>query len=529
VLDDRQPEAGTAGGPRPVGPEEALEEAAELGLGDADAVVGAAQDDPLWRSLDGERELGPRARVADRILGQVERQHTEHPRPQRKLDLRVALDRERDPGPCRPLEQVDDDRLQLRHDRHGRERDDTRARLQLREEEHFVDQLPNLLDLPAGLLDQRTDVLARQAGGLQDRKQPGERRPQLVRDGRSESGAQLLVGGEVSLSAQIDETLPPAVGVVGHDKGDETTLAGEQAAGQRLALDNTLDRLARPAAGGEDDIALVEHDDGFATLLDERPAPHGVGVDHGVVLTEPLRVPCLDDTETSRERRTVAFRPHEKEEAVKATGRATLTAIAALAFAATASAAVIVGTNGDDRLVGTAGADHIRALAGDDHIRGRDGNDTLGAGAGNDATDAGPGNDEVLGGGGSDRLSGGAGSDRLEGGSGDDRLNAGAGDDRAAGGPGDDAVAGGGGSDSLYGGWGSDRSSGGAGNDRLHALAADGQVDVLDCGPGRDTAIIRRSERGLTRIVDCEVVVTVVVGSAEDEAAENADTDGASD
>ena len=39
------------------------------------------------------------------------------------------------------------------------ERDDARAGLELREEEHLVDQLPNLVDLPPRLLDERVHVL----------------------------------------------------------------------------------------------------------------------------------------------------------------------------------------------------------------------------------------------------------------------------------------------------------------------------------------------------------------------------------
>ena len=90
-------------------------------------------------------------------------------------------------------------------------------------------------------------------------------------------------------------------------------------------------------------------------------------------------------------------------------------------------------------------------------------------------------------------------------------------------------MGGGEGNDSLYGGWGSDRSYGGPGNDRLHALAPDGQVDLLDCGDGQDTAIVRRSELRRTRLVGCEQVEVVEAGAADDEAAENADTDDAAE
>jgi len=54
----------------------------------------------------------------------------------------------------------------------------------------------------------------------------------------------------------------------------------------------------------------------------------------------------------------------------------------------------------------------------------------------------------------------------------------------------------------------------------LHALAADGAPDTLLCGPGRDTARVRQSERSTTTTRGCEVIVVVVTPSAEDEAAE---------
>ena len=105
---------------------------------------------------------------------------------------------------------------------------------------------------------------------------------------------------------------------------------------------------------------------------------------------------------------------------------------------------------------------------------------------------------------------GGHGPDELHGGSGDDRVHGGPGDDRIWVGPGTDVE------------WG------GAGNDVLHALAADGNPDTIHCGPGRDTAKVRQSERASTRFTGCEVIVVVVMPSAEDEAAE-ADRDAEAD
>jgi Ca2+-binding RTX toxin-like protein len=52
----------------------------------------------------------------------------------------------------------------------------------------------------------------------------------------------------------------------------------------------------------------------------------------------------------------------------------------------------------------------------------------------------------------------------------------------------------------LNGGAGTDRLYGGPGNDVLRAR--DGQRDVVDCGPGRDTAYVDR----LDRVSGCETV-----------------------
>ena len=106
----------------------------------------------------------------------------------------------------------------------------------------------------------------------------------------------------------------------------------------------------------------------------------------------------------------------------------------ALTLAATASAAFIKGTRGDDQLVGTPAADQIYGLAGDDQIRGKDGNDDI---------DGGPG------------------------------------------------------ADTLYAGGGSDHLDGGYGPDTLWAVAKDGDTDFLNCGPGRDVAHIREGERSV--------------------------------
>jgi hypothetical protein len=70
---------------------------------------------------------------------------------------------------------------------------------------------------------------------------------------------------------------------------------------------------------------------------------------------------------------------------------------------------------------------------------------------------------------------------------------------------------------------------GGSGNDTLHALAPDGDVDLLNCGPGNDKAFVLRSERPRTQLVGCETVFVVDVLSPDQEEGENADADDEAD
>jgi hypothetical protein len=74
----------------------------------------------------------------------------------------------------------------------------------------------------------------------------------------------------------------------------------------------------------------------------------------------------------------------------------------------------------------------------------------------------------------------------------------------------------------MWAGAGADRLFGGTGDDVLRALADDDQLDVLDCGPGDDVAWLSKDERGLYRIVNCEVV-KIVQPSAEQLAEEGED------
>ena len=174
----------------------------------------------------------------------------------------------------------------------------------------------------------------------------------------------------------------------------------------------------------------------------------------------------------------------------------------ALAFAigltGTARADHIVGTAGDDRIRGTGQADLIEALTGNDRVAARGGADTV-VGA--------DGLDRIWGGHGADRLYGGAGPDRLWGGYGPDQSWGDDGDDVMGGGYGDDRQWGGAGNDTIYANRGRDESWGEAGDDTLWALARkdvhgpnDSQGDTLHGGPGNDTF---RTRDGELDIVDC--------------------------
>jgi Ca2+-binding RTX toxin-like protein len=98
------------------------------------------------------------------------------------------------------------------------------------------------------------------------------------------------------------------------------------------------------------------------------------------------------------------------------------------------------------------------------------------------------------------RLIGSLAGDRLRGLSNADRLSSLAGNDCLWGGDGADRLSGGAGRDRLDGGRGHDQISGGDGADTI--LARDGTYDSIDCGAGRDTAVVDR----IDRVKHCETV-----------------------
>ena len=70
-------------------------------------------------------------------------------------------------------------------------------------------------------------------------------------------------------------------------------------------------------------------------------------------------------------------------------------------------------------------------------------------------------------------------------------------------------MSGGDGNDRIWVGSGADIENGGDGNDVMHALAADNQVDQVDCGPGDDVAYENAAEHDV--FVNCEKVVELTL------------------
>jgi len=159
--------------------------------------------------------------------------------------------------------------------------------------------------------------------------------------------------------------------------------------------------------------------------------------------------------------------------------------------------ATIVPAPGQTVITGTAGRDVIAGDGDAEKIDGRGGNDIICGAGGKDAIRGGSGADVLLGGSGNDLLLGGAGNDDLRGEAGNDRLGGGAGNDRVDGGAGADML-----DEQALGGAGRDRLFGGPGADRMRS--ADRTPDRVNCGAGRDTAII--DARGDLRPTACERV-----------------------
>jgi Ca2+-binding RTX toxin-like protein len=190
--------------------------------------------------------------------------------------------------------------------------------------------------------------------------------------------------------------------------------------------------------------------------------------------------------------------PGPKEEStMKPLSRISATTLAALATSAlTASvalAATIDGGPRGERLRGTNAADRIAGHGGPDRIRALAGPDVLAGGLGRDFIHAGLGDDVSAGQAGRDVMAGGPADDRQDGGPGNDRIFANRGVDESWGGPGDDVLWAMARKDVVPGPDGAvdtvaDTLHGGAGDDRFRTR--DGEGDRIDCGDGRDVAVL---------------------------------------
>ena len=150
--------------------------------------------------------------------------------------------------------------------------------------------------------------------------------------------------------------------------------------------------------------------------------------------------------------------------------------------------ATIVATIANELITGTPGPDVIVGGNSGEQIDGRGGNDTICSRGGDDIVRGSTGNDRIYGGRGADLLLGGTGADILYGQSGKDRLGGQSGRDHVDAGSGNDLL-----DERRLGGGGKDRLIGGSGGDVIRA--ADESNDSVDCGSGRDTASLDRSDR----------------------------------
>ncbi|MBV7407546.1 peroxidase family protein [Maritimibacter sp. DP1N21-5] len=121
----------------------------------------------------------------------------------------------------------------------------------------------------------------------------------------------------------------------------------------------------------------------------------------------------------------------------------------------------------------------------------------------------------LLGTDGNDVLTGGAGDDLIRGGEGRDTLEGGEGDDLILGEGGDDALVGGAGDDMLDGGDGSDALFGGLGNDRFF-LSDDATIDFVFGGEGTDTLDITAVNIGARVDLSAPDVGTLTIGDTVD-------------
>src|SRR5213592_2795748 len=189
MLDDREPEAGSSGGASSVTSVEALEETTQLFLVHSSAVVA---DLELARPR-GERQRCTRPGVPHRVLREVLDDGLQHPPPEGKLDPGRGVDMDGNGRVLRAVGEPVPDLLEYRKDLSSAERNDLAPTLELGEEEDVVDELGHLLDLLPRLGKQLVAVSPGQGRRVEEREQPCERGPQLVRDRGRESDPKRLV------------------------------------------------------------------------------------------------------------------------------------------------------------------------------------------------------------------------------------------------------------------------------------------------------------------------------------------------
>ena len=158
----------------------------------------ADRDPWLDAAIDWERTIAFRRHLWSLGLGVAEAMDTA----QRGMGMdwpasleliRRSLDANRHIGALRTVGEPVASLLEHRQRKCAAEGNDLAATLELGEEQHVVDQLAHLLDLLPRLGKQGVAVSAGKLGGVEQRQQPCQRRPQLVRDRRRETNSQLLV------------------------------------------------------------------------------------------------------------------------------------------------------------------------------------------------------------------------------------------------------------------------------------------------------------------------------------------------
>jgi DNA-binding response OmpR family regulator len=223
----------------------------------ADAVV-ARDEEPVGQL---EVQGGAVARVADGVLGEVFDEHANHARPQRQL--RVADGDDLDAGARRAVRERGRDLVDDRARRRRAEGNDLTPALELRQEEDLVDQRSGVLDLGAGVVDERVHVGARQCDRVEEREDPRERRSQLMRHRGCEAGAELVEAAVVHQIVTIPKpwnNVPPV-----YRRDVPRVLIIED--------DNVIaDGMARHLqAGGFDPIVVGRGELGLARLRFENP------------------------------------------------------------------------------------------------------------------------------------------------------------------------------------------------------------------------------------------------------------------